>query len=147
MRFEHSGKKYRIAFHHAPSRVWADHAGHSVSLIRAVTGRNEEDCGPLVLWCDRCKLRLSHVPKAERIRSTSCTIYEEPTDPCAGMKAREPQPVLHGIARPNVLMGDRFEREKGRQVSLQNALAELPTVTKEFRAAAWAAYLGRKRGQ
>ncbi len=142
MRFEHSGKNYRIAFHHAPSRVWADHAGHEVALDSAAPQGT-------VLWCEQCNIQLSHIAKGERIRSTSCTIYEEITESAGGeTKSFELHPVLHGIARPNVLMGDRFGREKGRQVSLANALAEIPAVaTREFRAAAWAAYLGRRRNK
>lgn len=140
MRFEHSGKIYRIAFQHAPSRVWADHVEHAVSL-------NFDG----LLWCDTCGLQLSHLPKAARIRTTTCTISEEVTESAGGeTQSFALRLVLSGTARPNLAAGDRFEREKGRQVSLANALAELlpPTLaTREFRAAAWAAYLGRKRNK
>lgn len=134
MRFQYENHLYRIAFHHAPSRVWADHAGHEVSIEPADS----------TLWCDQCSIQLSHVPKAERIRTTSCTIYEEIVENAGGdTRSFELRPVVTGRARPNVAMGDRFEREKGRQVALTNALGELLGAARGFRAAAWAAYLGR----
>lgn len=139
MTFEFEGATYRIGFRHDRSREWDAHRTHAVSLQRE-TGQREF-VGPVFLRCDTCGVRLSHLSKDKRARTTQCVILR--LDPEGW------SPIGSAAGRLNVKAGDQFKREAGRIAALAAVLevtSDLPTyfsASREFRTLAWRAYNGR----
>lgn len=138
MTFEFQGAKYRIGFRHDKSRDWDAHREHKVSIERDRSLMESTPLGPAFLYCNDCQIRLSHVPKDERLRSTRCVVLRRDAD--------EWRPIGEAAGRLNVKAGDRFEKEAGRVAALAAALESLPeffSKNREFRNAAWQSYWNR----
>lgn len=161
MTFEFEGAKYRIGFRHERSREWAAHQQHNVALRRDQVG--EKILGPVYLWCADCHVRLSHLPKGERLRNTACVILRE--DPTGW------RPIGHASGSVNVKAGDMFNKRAGAVAALEavlgshqlrnkrrslpaeealllpipaTSLPEYYTHNAAFRDLAWKAYLERR---
>jgi hypothetical protein len=133
MQFTVDGKRYRIGFHHDPPglRKWATHVKHRVELRqRFETGPD----APTELWCADCALKLAPLTLREQARNTHCKIVR--------LEASGVTVLATSSGKLNVKAGDRFDREAGRRAALNAALSTLP---RDFREAAWKAYIERPK--
>lgn len=134
MNFYFQSQQYRLAFFHDKPKDPQSHKDH---VIKFVTEPPEGRKPPkLTVRCILCDVRLWPLKKRERERQTHCKIYRI-----------EPKLVLPDekvvVAEGSGLLkaGDQFNREQGRLAALGKALEDM--TSKEFREAAWKAYLQR----
>jgi hypothetical protein len=127
MQFDFQGVRYRIGFQHSKpsdSTEIAAHIGHALTA-------DQIPHSPAFVCCVECNLVLD----GKKGRTTRCAIWVN----VDGVWSEN----AVGVAKVNIEAGDHFERETGRKQSLAHALNG-HGFTKDFRNAAWGAYLNRK---